>query len=142
MKKNTMLVNTLLAVVLGAGLLVGMIWRTFMPYVVLPKLDITAMVAITLIALVLEYYIAGRQKRELVLQIGLATITFGGLALVAGFPYAGIKTFLVGAVVFATLTFLFDSMVRRLEVTTDKKCAVLPTAFVLYLACQCFVGMF
>ena len=142
MKKNTMLVNTLLAVVLGAGLLVGMIWRTFMPYVVLPELDVNACVAITLIALVLEYYIAGKQERNWAVQILLGTVTFGGLALAAGLPYAGIKTFIVGAVVFAVITFLFDSMVCRLEVTTEKKCAVIPTAFVLFLACQCFMGMF
>jgi len=142
MKKNTMMVNTLLAVVLGAGLLTGMVWRTFMPYVVLPELDVIAMAAITLIALVVEYYMTGVQKRDWILQVVLATVTFGGLALAAGLPYAGIKTFLVGAVVFAVVTFLFDSMVKRLEVTTDKKYAVIPTAFVLYLACQCFMGMF
>ena len=142
MKKNTMMVNTLLAVVLGTGLLVGMVWRTFMPYVVLPELDIIAMAAITLIALVLEYYMTGVQKREWALQVVLAAVTFGGLALAAGLPCAGIKNFMVGAVVFTIVTFLFDSMVKRLEVTTDKKYAVIPTAFVLYLACQCFMGMF
>ena len=142
MKKNTMLVNTLLAVVLGAGLLVGIVWRAFMPYVVLPELDVIAMAGISLIALTLEYYIAGVQKREWILQIVLATVTFGGLALLAGLPYAGVKTFICGAVVFGVITFLFDSMVKRLEVTTDKKHAVIPTAFVLYLACLCFAGMF
>lgn len=142
MKKNTMMANTLLAVVLGVGLLVGMIWRAFMPYVVLPELDGVACVGITLIALTLEYYVAGVQEREWVPQIVLAAVTFGGLALASGLPYAGIKMFLVGAVVFTVVTFLFDSMVRRLEVTTDKKIAVFPTAFVFYLACQCFMGMF
>ena len=142
MKKNTMMANTLLAVVLGIGLLTGMVWRAFMPYVVLPKLDVNACVAITLIALVLEYLLVGVQERNWALQVILATVTFGGLALVAGLPYAGMKTFLVGAVVFTVVTFLFDSMVRRLEVTTEKKCAIIPTAFVLYLACQCFMGMF
>ena len=142
MKKNTMMANTLLAVVLGAGLLAGMVWRTFTPYVVLPELDVNAMVAITLIALVLEYFLAGKQERNLALQVVLAAVTFGGLALAVGLPYAGIKTFLVGAVAYAVVTFLFDSMVQRMEVTTNKKCAVLPTAFVLYLAFQCFMGMF
>lgn len=142
MKKNTMMVNTLLAVVLGAGLLAGMVWRTFMPYVVLPELDVIAMAAITLIALVLEYYMAGVQKRNWALQVVLATVTFGGLALAAGLPYAGAKTFICGAAVFVAITFLFDSMVKRLEVTTDKKCVAIPTAFVLYLACQCFVSLF
>ena len=113
-----------------------------MPYVVLPELDVNACVGITLIALLLEYYISGEQKRNWGLQIVLAALTFGGFAMIAGRPYAGIKTFVLGAAVFAVVTFLFDSMVRRLEITTDKKCAVIPTAFVLYLACQCFMGMF
>ena len=142
MKKNTMMANTLLAVVLGVGLLVGMVWRAFMPYVVLPKLDGIACVGITLIALTLEYYMAGVQKREWALQIVLAAVTFGGLALAAGLPYVGIKTFFVGAASFTAVTFLFDSIVRRMEVTMDKKIAVIPTAFVLYLASQCFMGMF
>ena len=142
MKKNTMMVNTLLAVVLGVGLLVGMVWRTFMPYVVLPRLDVNAYVGITLIALLLEYYMAGVQKRNWVLQIVLASLTFGGLSLAAGLSYGGVGTFVYGAAVFAVITFLFDSMISRMELTTDKKCAAIPTAFVLYLACQCFVGMF
>ena len=142
MKKNTMLANTLLAVVLGAGLLAGMVWRTFMPYVVLPELDGIACVGITLIALTIEYFIAGVQKREWAMQVILAMMTFGGLAFAAGLSYAGIKLFIVGAVVFAAVTFLFDSMVQRLELTTDRKGAVIPTAFVLYLACQCFMGIF
>lgn len=142
MKKNIMMVNTLLAVVLGVGLLVGMIWRTFMPYVVLPELDVNAIVGITLIALLLEYFMAGAQKRNWVLQIVYAAMTFTILALVAGVSNNGYLSGLFGGVVFGVITFLFDSMVKRLEVTTDKKYAVIPTAFVLYLACQCFMGMF
>lgn len=142
MKKSTMMVNTLLAVVLGIGLLVGMIWRTCMPNVVLPALDVIAIVGITLIALVLEYYLVGKVERSWVPQIVLAAVTFGGLGMAAGVDGVGVSTYLVGAVVFAVLTFVFDSMVSRLEVTTNKKCAVIPTAFVLYLACQCFMGMF
>lgn len=142
MKKNTMLANTLLAVVLGAGLLVAMIWRIFVPNVVLPQLDVNAMVGITLITLCLEYYMIGKQERSWLLQVVLATVTFGGLALAAGLADAGFKTFVHGAVVFMVVTFLFDTMVRRLEVTTDRKCAVIPTAFILYLASQCFMGMF
>lgn len=142
MKKDTMMVNTLLAVVLGIGLLVGMVWRTFMPFVILPPLDAIAVVGITLIALVSEYYMVGKVKRNWGMQILLAAVTFGGLGMAAGVAAVGVNTYIMGAAVFAALTFVFDSMVSRLEVTTDKKCAVIPTAFVLYLACQCFVGIF
>ena len=142
MKKNTMMVNTLLAVVLGIGLLAGMVWRTFVPNVVLPPLDANAMVGITLIALLLEYYMVGAQKRIWALQMVYAAATFMVLSLVAGIAKEGIVVYVLGGVVFGVITFLFDSMVRRLEVTTDKKCAVIPTAFVLYLACQCLMGIF
>lgn len=142
MKKSTMMINTLLAVVLGIGLLVGMIWRTCMPNVVLPALDVIAIVGITLIALVLEYYLVGKVERSWALQIVLAAVTFGGLGMVASVDGVGVSTYLVGAAVFAVLTFVFDSIVSRLEVNTNKKCAIIPTAFVLYLACQCFMGMF
>ena len=142
MKKNTMMVNTLLAVVLGVGLLAGMIWRAMVPNVVLPALDVIAMVGMTLIALVLEYYMVGKVNRNWLLQILLAAVTYGGLGMAAQVQGVGAVTFVLGAIVFAVITFLFDSMVSRLEVTTDKKCAVIPTAFVLYLACQCMIGMF
>ena len=142
MKKNTMMINILLAAVVMVGLLTGMVWKTFVPNVVLPQLDVIAVVGLILIALVLDYYIIGKTKRSFVLQMVLAGITFSGLAVAAGLAVSVVKLFLCGAFAFGALTFVFDSMVRRLEVTTDKKGAVIPTAFVLYLACQCFMGMF
>ena len=117
MKKNTLMVNTLLAVVLGIGLLVGMVWRTFMPYVVLPELDVIACVGITLIALLLEYFIVGVQKRNWILQIILAAITFGGLAFVAGLPYAGIKMIFSGGVVFLVITSLSNIITECIQDT-------------------------
>lgn len=142
MKKNSMMINILLAVVLLAGLLTSIIWKAWVPNVVLPQLDPVSMVAITLITLVLENYIAGRAKRSWMLQILFAGVTFGGLSMAAGLSYAGIHTFVEGAVIFGIVTFLFDSMGKRLEVTTENKRALIPTAFIFYLACQCFMGMF
>lgn len=141
MEKKTMILNALLAATLGAGLLVGMIWRTFQPNVVLADLDIPAMAAIVLIALLIEYFVTGLQKRAWVLQIILAAVTFAVLPWAADIPYAGIKVAICGAVVFAVLTWIFDSVAQRLDVTTECKGAMVPTAFVLYLACQCFMGM-
>lgn len=141
MEKKTMILNALLAATLGAGLLVGMIWRAFQPNVVLADLDIPAMAAIVLIALLIEYFVTGLQKRAWVLQTILAAVTFAVLPWAVDIPYAGIKVAICGAVVFAVLTWIFDSVAQRLDVTTDCKGAMVPTAFVLYLACQCFMGM-
>ena len=141
MEKKTMMLNTLLALVLGAGLLVGILWRAIQPNVVLPDLDIPAMAALVLIALVLDYLMGGMKKRNWAVQIVLAAVTFAVLPWAADLSYAGIKVAVCGTVVFAALTWMFDSVVQRMEVTTDCKYAVIPTAFVMYLACQCFMGM-
>ena len=79
MEKKSMTLNVLLAVVLGAGLLVGIIWKAVMPNVVLSDLDIPAMAAIVLIALVIEYLLKGTQKRAWAVQIVLAAVTFAVL---------------------------------------------------------------
>ena len=76
MEKKSMCLNVLLAVVLGAGLLVGMILKAVQPNVVLADLEIPSMAALVLIALLIEYFTKGTQKRNWALQIVLAAITF------------------------------------------------------------------
>ena len=141
MEKKSMILNTLLAVVLGAGLLIGIVWRAFQPNVVLADLDIPSMAAIVLIALLIEYLVKGTQKRAWAVQIILAAVTFAVLPWAADLPTAGVKLTVCGTVVFAVLTWLFDCVAERMDVTTDCKGAMVPTAFVLYLAWQCFMGM-
>ncbi len=141
MEKKSFVLNTLLAIVLGAGLLVGMIWKAFQPNVVLADLDIPAMAALVLIALLIEYLWIGTQKRAWAAQIVLAALTFAVLPWAADLPYAGIRVAVCGTIVFTVLTWIFDSVAERLEVTTAYKGTMIPTAFVMYLACQCFMGM-
>lgn len=141
MEKKSFVLNILLAVVLGAGLLVGIVWSAFQPNVVLADLDISAIAALVLIALVIEYLVKGTQKRAWVMQIILAAVTFGVLPFAAGYAGAGLGVAVCGTVVFTVLTWMFDSVAERLEVTADCKYAMIPTAFVMYLACQCFMGM-
>ena len=141
MEKKSFVLNVLLAAVLGAGLLVGIIWSAMVPNVVLADLEIPAIAALVLIALVIEYLWKGTQKRAWAAQIVLAAVTFAVLPLAAGYAGAGIGVILCGTAVFAVLTFIFDSVAERLDVTCDCKCAMIPTALVMYLACQCFMGM-
>lgn len=141
MEKKNFVLNVLLAVVLGAGLLVGIVWSAFQPNVVLADLDLPAIAALVLIALVIEYLWKGAKERAWALQIVLAAATFAVLPLAAGYVGAGMKLTICGTVVFAVLTWIFDSVAERLSVTTDCKYTVIPTAFLMYLACQCFMGM-
>ena len=141
MEKKNFVLNVLLAVVLGAGLLVGIVWSAFQPNVVLADLDLTAIVALVLIALVIEYLWKGTQKRAWVVQIVLAAVTFAVLPMAAGYVGAGVKMILCGTALFAALTWVFDSVAERMSVTTHCKFAMIPRAFVMFLACQCLMGM-
>ena len=141
MEKKNFVLNVLLAVVLGAGLLVGMVWKAFQPNVVLADLELPAIAALVLIALVIEYLWKGTQKRAWAVQIVLAAITFAVIPFAVGYAGTGIGLILCGTVMFTALTWIFDSVAERLDVTCDCKCAMIPTAFVMYLACQCFMGM-
>ena len=62
MKKNTYTLNTLLVAVLSAVLLTAVLVRTFAPRMILPLLDAPNMVLISLVALVLDYYMAPDEK--------------------------------------------------------------------------------
>ena len=141
MEKKNFVLNVLIAVVLGAGLLVGIVWKAFQPNVVLADLELPAIAALVLIALVIEYLWKGTQKRAWAVQIVLAAITFAVIPFAAGYAGPGTGLFLCGTVMFTALTWILDSVAERLDVTCDCKCAMIPTAFVMYLACQCFMGM-
>lgn len=142
LKKNTMILNGLLSIVLGAGLLTGMIWRTIQPNVVLPKLDLTVMAALILMVLLAEYLLAGSKKRVWAVQTVLAAAAFLLLPWAASSNGAGIRTAFCGTVLFVILTRMFDWSVERAELMGNGKAAVTAAAFGLYLACQCLQGMF
>lgn len=143
MESKNMLLNSLLAGVSALALLMAIICKAVWPSVVLPEFDILCMAALTLIAFVLEYYIAPGLQRHWMVQIALAAVTFGILPWAAGFVALdeAFRLAIGGGIVFGCLTCVFTSMTKRMAVTGVKKAAVIPTAFVLYLACQGFMGM-
>lgn len=143
MKKNILSLNSLLAIVLAAGLLIGIVWRAFQPNVVLHPLNIPAIAGIVLIALLFEFYLvpAEERKRSYIAQTLLAAVTFGILPWAADCPAAGWVMAVCGGIVFLVLTWIFDAAAKRVDATTDSRGVMVPTAFVLYLACQCFMGM-
>jgi hypothetical protein len=58
MKEKRFFLNIALAVLLTVALLAELLLRTFAPAVVLPELNIPNMVALSLVALLLEFYMA------------------------------------------------------------------------------------
>ena len=144
MKNNSMYrLNTLLALILGAALLVAVIVRAAAPIIIIPELDIPNMVLLSLAALLAEHYIFGTGKRCYICIPVFSALTFGLLPFAACFIGAveALKLGLVGAAVFTVTTWLFSSIAERISSGPECRYAPAVSAMCLYLAAQCFMGI-
>ncbi len=143
MDKKTYTLNTLLAAVLGAVLLVCVLVRTFAPRMILPNLDIPNMVLLSLTALVLDHYLAPNAKRCYICVPVFSAISFGLLPFAACFTGAmeAGKLALAGGLVFTATTWLYTTIQDRLSTGPAAKAAPILSALGLWLAAQCFAGI-
>ena len=140
-KKYTL--NTLLPVVLGIYLLANVIVRTVWPRMILPMLDIPLLTAISVVTLLIEHYLAPEAPRCYICIPVFAAVTFGLLSFGACLGIAAAAEMAVkGCIVFTAVTWLFTSMVDRMSTGPAAKAAPFVSALGLYLAAQCFMGMF
>ena len=142
MKNKTYALNSILACVLGLFLLVLIFVRALAPQIILPHLDIPMLVLISLVALVLDYYLAPGAERCYICIPVFSAITFGLLTFAA---YLGIREALraavLGGIVFTATTWLFTSMQDRLSTGPAAKASAVFSAVSLYLAAQVLSGM-
>lgn len=143
MKNKTYILNTLLAAVMGIVLLAAVLVRTFAPAVIIPALNIPAVVLLSLAALVLDHYIAPGAKRCYICIPVFSVITFGLLPYAAGFAGVldALKLAVIGGIVFTVTTFLYSSVQDRFSSGPAAKAAPIISALGLYLASQCLTGM-
>ena len=138
------MLNTLLAAVFTLALLAMVIARAICPVLVFPGFGVPNLVLIGLIALVLDHYIVKDAPRCYICIPVFAFAVFVLLPLAAGFAAPGdvLALGFKGAAVFTVTTWLFSSMQERISTGPQAKFAPVMSAFGLYLASQCFMGMF
>lgn len=143
MKNRTYLLPVLLTAVVTAACLVALVIGSFFPGRVLPKLDIPAMVALSLVALTIHYYL-GNDKICYVSTAIFGAAVFAVLPLLAGVTVPALwwKYALAGAAVFPGTTWLFCSLTQRLRSAPMQKLAPIVGAIGLFLAAQILAGMF
>ncbi len=140
MKNRTTILNSVLAVVLGIVLLISILVKMALPHYILPKMGIPYLVAVSLAALVITHFIQTEEGCP-ICQAVLAAVTFAVLPWAAGLATAPVwKLVICGGVVFAVLNAMFTAMEKRMELAEVSKYAVIPAAFGLFLAFQCFSG--
>ena len=144
MKNNKYFLNTALVAVMGIALVACVLLRTFIPAIILPRLSISNMVALSLIALLLDHYIAKGAKRCWWCVPVFGLLTFGVLPYAASLAdlWTALKLAGVGCVTFTATTWLFTSIQNRLASGPVAKAAPALSALGLYLASQCFAGIF
>ena len=144
MKNKTYTLNTVLALLLGAVLLVCVLVRTFAPRIIMPHLDVVNMTLISLAALVIDHYLAPDAKRCYICIPVFSAITFGLLPFAACFVggMEALKLGITGGIVFTAITWSFSAMMDRLSTGPVAKAAPVVSAFGLYLAIQALMGMF
>lgn len=143
MKKNPFLLSVSLVAVLFVALAVCLLIRVWLPAAILPTLNIPNMVLLSVLALLLEHFIARGNPRCYWATAIFGVLSFGVLPLMAGFVC--IHTFwkfgIIGGCVFTATTFLFTSATERLLTGPKARLAVILTGLGIWLASQCFMGI-
>ena len=143
MKDQKFFLNTALIAIYGGILLVCALLRAFAPVIILPKLDIPAVVLISLLSLLAEHYVAGKSFRNYLWVAAFGILSFGLLTFVARFatPLGILAYGIPGGLIFTLVTWLFDSMMDRLSSGPAARFTPILSALGLYLAAQCFAGI-
>lgn len=144
MDQKKYMLNTLLAVVTGLYLIWTVIARVFFPAMILPEANIPNLVLISLVALVLDHYLAPEADRCYICIPVFSAITFGLYSFVSAYATLGeaLKLAVAGAIVFTATTWVFSAIQERLSSGPAAKASAFFSAVSLYMAVQSFVGIF
>ena len=143
MKNKTYTLSTVLIAVLTAVLAVMAVLRAFSPQIILPIFDIPTLTAISLVALVLDHYLAKGAKRCWICIPVFAALSFGILPFAAGMVALSstLGLALTGAAIFTVCTFVFTSVQDRLSSGPAARLAPIMSALGIWLAVQAFAGI-
>ena len=143
MKNKTYTLSTVLIAVLTAVLAVMAVLRAFSPQIILPIFDIPTVTAISLVALVLDHYLARDAKRCWICIPVFAALSFGILPFAAGMVALSnvLGLALTGAAIFTVCTFVFTSVQDRLSSGPAARLAPIMSALGIWLAVQAFAGI-
>lgn len=143
MRKNLYFINILHILVVASSCLGGILIKSFLPDMVLVRVSIPLLVLLSLIPMVVETYMVSGIKRNGLLNVLIAGITFTVLPLCVGgnsdVSYATL--FVAGTAVFGITDILYRSMAERMASGLEGKFVPVINGIMLFLASQCFQGL-
>ena len=135
----------LLLCVLWGGLMAGFaVWRTVVPAVILPPVDLPLILAVCLMALLLEHLMGREPQRHRVVMAVLAAVAFGLFPLCTGlFGWTEALGLAVKGGLTAWVTaLLYDSVMERYAGEGASGAEPVLTALLLFLAGQSLANIF
>lgn len=138
MKRGVYVLNLLLCALYGGLLAVEVVCRSLIPALVLPQWDIPLLLAVCLLALLLECCVKRQVARDWPGMTALAAGTFGLLPVCAGLVDAALalRLAVLGGGVFWVTGVIFDTLVERISGGGHSGAACAVTAGLLFLAGQ------
>ena len=145
MKNKTYTLNTVLTAVLAAVLAAMVVLRAVAPQLILMQFDIVTITAISLVALVLDHYLAPGAKRCWICIPLFSFLTFCILPWASGLvPMVDLDALwlgLTGCAVFTAAAWVFTSIQDRLSSGPAARLAPVMSALGIWLAVQAFAGI-
>lgn len=144
MKKHPYMKNVILGIFVGIASLIGILTRCFFPAVILPKVDVPVIVLFSALSCAVTYYMNAEEGRDKIGSALLAGLTFALLpfcaGLVAGIPVW--KLFIAGTILFFVTDLCYEAIGKRMDTGAFGKLAPFANGLMLFLASQCFQGVF
>ena len=102
------------------------------------------MVLLSLVAQLIAHYTPSGKRASYLAILLFSGLTFGLLPFAASYAFGmeSLKLALVGGILFTAVSFLFDQILERLSSGPAAKAAPFLSALGLFLAIQCFSGLF
>lgn len=144
MKNNKYLLSIVFTLTLSAVLMICVLVRLVFPLVILPQWNVPNLVLVSVISLLVSHYIGNRNSQSWLSLFLLASASCALLPWAAGWaiPLQAALYGLSGGIVFTATVWLFASITDRLSSGPAARLAPIMGAVGLYLASQCFQGIF
>lgn len=142
MKKQPYFGSIVLGILLGLFCIVNLLAGMFAPLASLPKLDISMVILLSLLAKVVEGCVRGRLKTEAA-DVLISAAAFALLPWCAGMTDGtqAVKMCVIGGIAYGLVSFFLQGAAQRTSVKRVHKLALIINALVLFLAFQSLSGM-
>lgn len=144
MKNKNYLLSVLYTLALTVTTLGCLVARLIYPLTILPQWNIPNVVGLSCLVLLAEHFLTRGAKRNYLAIFLFSALSSGLLPWAVGYiaPISMVSYALSGGLIFTATVWLFDSLVNRLSTGPAAKAAPVMGALGLYLAAQCFQGIF